>query len=154
MKKQLLIFILIVVSLSALAACTNSGNSIKNSIVVNNNGKIVSTEAKEISSRPGTKNNNSAKANKPTIKKEQITTSHNNSKDLTDFDSKTTTQVPTSTDFSTSNMSENTVAKTTQSVTDNYGWINKWYWFDLGNIVNMNGMYVIVFEQNKNTLHT
>lgn len=115
--------------MSALAACTNSGNSIKNSIVVNNNGKIVSTEAKEISSRPGTKNNNSAKANKPTIKKEQITTSHNNSKDLTEFNSKTTTslQVPTSTDFSTSNMSENTVAKTTQSVTDNDGWINKWY---------------------------
>ena len=131
MKKPLLIFVLIVVSLSALAACTNSGNSIKNSIVVNNNGKIVSTEAKEISSRPGTKNNNSAKANKPTIKKEQITTSHNNSKDLTEFNSKTTTslQVPTSTDFSTSNMSENTVAKTTQSVTDNDGWINKWYWF-------------------------
>lgn len=122
-KKQLLIFVLIVVSLSALAACTNSGNSIKNSIVVNNNGKIVSTEAKEISIKPGTKNNNSSKANKPTIKKEQITTSHNNSKDLTELNSKTTTslQVPTS------NMSENTVAKTTQSVTDNDGWINKWY---------------------------
>ena len=27
----------------------------------------------------------------------------------------------------TSNMSENTVAKTTQSVTDNDGWINKWH---------------------------
>lgn len=148
MKKQLLIFVLIVVSLSVLAACTNSGNSIKNSIVVNNNGKIVSTEAKEISIKPGTKNNSSAKSNKPTIKKEQITTSHNNSKDLTEFNSKTTTslQVPTS------NMSENTVAK--QSVTDNDGWINKWYWFDLGNIVNINGMYVIVFEQNKNALYT
>lgn len=127
MKKQILLMISIVVIICSFVACTNSGNSIKNSIVVNNNGKIVSTEAKEISIKSGTKNNSSAKTNKPTIKKEQITTSHNNSKDLTDFDSKTTTQVPTSTDFSTSNMSENTVAKTTQSVTDNDGWINKWY---------------------------
>lgn len=119
----------IVVIICSFVACTNSGNSIKNSVVVNNKGKIVSTKAKEILIKPGTKNNSSAKANKPTIKKEQITTSHNNSKDLTEFNSKTTTslQVPTSTDFSTSNMSENTVAKTTQSVTDNNGWINKWY---------------------------
>ena len=125
MKKQLLIFVLIAVSLSALVACANKSNITKNTTVVSRDSTVISTETKEAAGTAVTKKNGSTKV----AKEKSITASSNNVNDSTEVNGKTTAPVQNATSYasSTSSTTESSIPTTTQSVTDKDGWINKWY---------------------------
>lgn len=129
MKKQLLIFVLIAVSLSALVACANKSNIIKNTTVVSSDSTVISTETKEVAGTAVTKKNGSTKVNTTAAKEESIPASSNNVNDSAEINGKTIAPVQNATSYasSTSSTTESSIPATTQSVTDKDGWINKWY---------------------------
>lgn len=129
MKKQLLIFVLIAVSLSALVACANKSNITKNTTVVSRDSTVISTETKEVAGAAVTKKNGSTKVNTTVAKEESIPASSNNVNDSAEVNGKTTASVQNATSYasSTSSTTESSIPTTTQSVTDKDGWINKWY---------------------------
>lgn len=129
MKKQLLIFVLIAVSLSALVACANKSNITKNTTVVSSDSTVISTETKEVAGTAVTKKNGSTKVNTTVAKEESIPASSNNVNDSAEVNGKTTAPVQNATSYasSTSSTTESSIPTTTQSVTDKDGWINKWY---------------------------
>lgn len=129
MKKQLLIFVLIAVSLSALVACANKSNITKNTTVVSRDSTVISTETKEVAGAVVTKKNGSTKVNTTVAKEESIPASSNNVNDSAEVNGKTTASVQNATSYasSTSSTTESSIPTTTQSVTDKDGWINKWY---------------------------
>lgn len=129
MKKQLLIFVLIAVSLSALVACANKSNITKNTTVVSRDSTVISTETKEVAGAAVTKKNGSTKVNTTVAKEESIPASSNNVNDSAEVNGKTTASVQNATSYAslTSSTTESSIPATTQSVTDKDGWINKWY---------------------------
>lgn len=129
MKKQLLIFVLIAVSLSALVACANKSNITKNTTIVSSDSTVISTETKEVAGAAVTKKNGSTKVNTTVAKEKSIPASSNNVNDSAEVNEKTTASVQNATSYasSTSSTTESSIPTTTQSVTDKDGWINKWY---------------------------
>lgn len=129
MKKQLLIFVLIAVSLSALVACANKSNITKNTTIVSSDSTVISTETKEVAGAAVTKKNGSTKVNTTVAKEESIPASSNNVNDSAEVNGKTTASVQNATSYAslTSSTTESSIPATTQSVTDKDGWINKWY---------------------------
>lgn len=129
MKKQLLIFVLIAVSLSALVACANKSNITKNTTVVSSDSTVILTETKEVACTAVTKKNGSTKVNTTVTKEEPIIAPSNNVNNSAEVNGETTASVQNATSFasSTSITTESSIHTTTQSVTDKDGWINKWY---------------------------